>query len=388
MSISAPPIRVLLLAEYDATGGTRTFLLQLLRHYVDRKWRILLLAKGPRDDEEIQAFCHKARIEFRPYALTRAVARGGRFPLPILREMWAAGSILRDFKPDLVVASVGTPGLFLGHMPTDRPGLYILHTAPDRVQGMLRGALVRQMWRALAPASCTYLTVSRYAQAKLSESWGLDSRFDVEFVYNTAGASIDPHEFSVNAEVVLTVGHVVWYKNPLLWIEMARLVLEKRPEVRFEWVGPGPMLEECRSEVRRLGLGDRVVFHGASNDVPSFLRRCDVYVQPSSVESLGIAVLDAMRFGRPCVVSRVGGLPELVEDGVSGTIVDLASEARGFADAVVPLLGSSPTRLAMGRAAATRYESCFSPARWTRQITEAHERALARGGRPSDASPR
>lgn len=205
------------------------------------------------------------------------------------------------------------------------------------------------------------------------EVWGLWRRKrDVSVLYSSVGDVVVTPEVRDESIRVLTVGHVVDYKNPMLWVEAAARVLEKMPALRFTWVGPGPLIEPCRRRVADLGLQGKVVFAGASTDLHKYFESCDIYIQPSKIESLGLSVLDAMRYGKPCIVTNVGGLPELVRSGESGWVVDVADDHE-LARRVMQLAKDPVERERMGQSAQTIYASRFSPDRWESEMRLLHD---------------
>lgn len=112
--------------------------------------------------------------------------------------------------------------------------------------------------------------------------------------------------------------------------------------------------------VERFGLGKRVHFTGYRTDAPSIVRSCDVFVMPSRArEGLPKAVLEAMAQGVPPVVSAVGGLPEVVNDGVSGLVVPPA-QPRLLAEAVVRLVSDIQLRTMLSRGARATVAGDFS----------------------------
>jgi glycosyltransferase involved in cell wall biosynthesis len=104
-------------------------------------------------------------------------------------------------------------------------------------------------------------------------------------------------------------------------IEAAPAVLQEFPDTRFVLAGDGEARPEFERQVRERGLGEIFVFLGARSDIPDILASCDIGVLPSKAEGLSNAVLEYMAAGLPTIVSRVGGNPELVQDGVSGLLV-------------------------------------------------------------------
>ena len=119
-------------------------------------------------------------------------------------------------------------------------------------------------------------------------------------------------------------------------IEVFAQVTSRVPS-RLLMIGDGPDAGEAAQVARSLGVSDRVVFLGEQDQVVPLLSVSDVFLLPSSQESFGLAALEAMACGLPVVASRVGGLAELVEEGVSGFLRP-PHDLRGMADAIVRLL--------------------------------------------------
>ncbi|MEM6366909.1 MAG: N-acetyl-alpha-D-glucosaminyl L-malate synthase BshA [Myxococcota bacterium] len=125
------------------------------------------------------------------------------------------------------------------------------------------------------------------------------------------------------------------------------------PRVRLNVVGEGPQRGQLESLTRTLRLQERVRFFGRRNDVPDILRSSDVFVFPSQVESFGLAALEASACGLPVVASDVGGLPEVVEDGVSGLLFP-SRDVDALADRVRQLMDGPELRRRMGEAGRSR----------------------------------
>lgn len=125
-------------------------------------------------------------------------------------------------------------------------------------------------------------------------------------------------------------------------------------------VGDGPMGEELRKLSRELGISDRTVFTGHKMDVSPYVRLMDIAVLPSSErEGLGISVIEAMALSKPVIAAAVGGLPEVVEDGETGIIVE-AKNSRALTSALDKLSAEPHLRETMGARGKERYEKMFS----------------------------
>jgi L-malate glycosyltransferase len=112
--------------------------------------------------------------------------------------------------------------------------------------------------------------------------------------------------------------------------------VHKRVPSRLLMVGDGPELAEATRLARTLGISNVVSFLGEQDRVVPLLSVADVFLLPSAQESFGLAALEAMACELPVVASRIGGLPEVVEDGVSGFLHD-PDDLQGMADSVVRL---------------------------------------------------
>jgi len=113
------------------------------------------------------------------------------------------------------------------------------------------------------------------------------------------------------------------------------------------------------SEVRRLGLEDRVLVRERVNDIEDYLQVAEVSLFTSESESFCLSVLEAMSFGCPSVASNVGGIPEVVENGVSGVLVPFGN-VDAYAKALSDLIRDTARRTVLGQAAKRRAREHFS----------------------------
>jgi len=147
--------------------------------------------------------------------------------------------------------------------------------------------------------------------------------------------------------------------------------------IRLLLIGDGELRSELEAQARLLGLSDIVTFAGIRMDVPEILAALDVFAFPSLWEGLPLAVLEAMAAGLPVVATRVGGIPEAVEDGVTGLLVP-PRDPEALAEAIITLLQDRERAVAMGQAGRARVEGYFSVERMVQQ-TEALYEELIRG---------
>ena len=148
-------------------------------------------------------------------------------------------------------------------------------------------------------------------------------------------------------------------KDPLLAVRAAALLArEGRLVGRLAIVGNGELRDELREEIERLGVGDRVRWFPFESGVGEYLGALDVLVLPSAWEALPLAVLEAMSCGVPVLATSVGGVPEAVQDGVTGRMVG-PGDAQSLAAALAEMLAAAEVRSAYGEAGRAAFERRF-----------------------------
>jgi len=145
------------------------------------------------------------------------------------------------------------------------------------------------------------------------------------------------------APVVLAVGGLNERKNPLGLMRAFALLRDDLPDARLAFVGSGPLAGAVDTAASTMGLDDAVVRTGVlpNEGVTDWMTACDVTALVSLVEPLGVAALEAMASGRPVVGTSVGGLREVVPDGVAGVIVDPRDDA-AIAAGLARMVASPP----------------------------------------------
>ncbi|MBL8858486.1 MAG: N-acetyl-alpha-D-glucosaminyl L-malate synthase BshA [Planctomycetes bacterium] len=143
------------------------------------------------------------------------------------------------------------------------------------------------------------------------------------------------------------------------WLLEAFALATAGTEARLELVGAGPDQQACRARARELGLESRVEFLGERNHLPEVLAPADVFLLTSSDESFGLSALEAMSCGTPVVATDVGGVGEVVEDGVSG-LLSGPDDLAGFAANLKILLFDRRRARTLGQAARRRAEEQFA----------------------------
>lgn len=152
-------------------------------------------------------------------------------------------------------------------------------------------------------------------------------------------------------------------------------VVSAAPQARLEICGDGPLRGELEAQSRRLGCAHAVTFLGWRPDYPAPALGWDVFVQPSLEEGFGVALLEAMAQGLPAIASDVGGIPELVEHGVTGWLVPPGNDV-ALARALLESLRNPSASRGMGEAA-RKSAARFSAAAMAIQTANLYEELLA-----------
>jgi glycosyltransferase involved in cell wall biosynthesis len=158
---------------------------------------------------------------------------------------------------------------------------------------------------------------------------------------------------SPNAPIVGSVANFKAAKDHANLLRAIGRVREAVPDVCLLLVGQGPLEAATRRLAAELGLDGTVVFTGFRSDARRLMAAFDVFTLSSTYEGLPIALIEAMALGRPAVVTRVGGTPEVVADGAQGLLVPPRDPA-ALADGLLRLLGDPKLRARMGAAARAR----------------------------------
>jgi glycosyltransferase involved in cell wall biosynthesis len=174
------------------------------------------------------------------------------------------------------------------------------------------------------------------------------------------------------APVVTMVGRVTAIKEPLDFVRVAILVRKRIPEAVFLLAGGGELLSRVREECDRANLGEGLRLLGWREDLPELLAGTDLAVLTSRSEGTPVALIEAAAAGVPAVATRVGGVPSVVRDGITGVLVPPSDPERMAAE-VVRLLEDRERRRAMGEAARDHVLSRFGVARLVENLSNLYE---------------
>ncbi len=290
------------------------------------------------------------------------------------------------------VLTVHGPELFL--RATERWCLPARYFRAGDAHGPARAALT---WRGRAVAAGTSWLVGRLWRRGLRvvDVYTAPSRY----LADLAGAEIGPVRLVPNgfdpAEVtsrqaapgprrLLFVGRLEYFKGPQVLLDALPAVLERHPGTVLTICGTGSMDREVREQIDRLGLGSSVELAGwlRRDELARRVAGADLVVMPSLwPEAFGLTCLEALAAGTPVVASDVGGLPDLVESGVTGELVP-PGDPVALAGAIDRLLGDDERRERMGRAGQRRAAGYTMTAHLA-GVEDAYTEAIGQHPRPA-----
>ncbi|MBN1688128.1 MAG: glycosyltransferase [Candidatus Omnitrophica bacterium] len=181
---------------------------------------------------------------------------------------------------------------------------------------------------------------------------------------------------SEKVRIIGTVGRMEERKDYINFLQAGVLIKKEYPDTHFMMVGDGPLRQKIENEAKRLGLFGNVSFLGTRQDVPRLLQAMDVFVLSSLTEGVSLALLEAMSVSRPCVVTDVGGNPEVIQDQENGLLVPV-KDSRALARAVLSLLSDSLRTNQIGSAARRTVEEKFTTQAMMKQYTRHYNRDCA-----------
>ncbi len=289
--------------------------------------------------------------------------------LPSYFRLWR---VLRSLRPDIVhTRNIGTVDMQWVAMAAGVSGrVHGEHgwTADDPTGKDKRKLAIRRSCR---PAIHRHLAMSHDIAVWLERDVGVPAA-SIQQIYNGVDTFRCHPDGPVPADlpwagqaktVIGTVGRLDPVKNQGALLQSVRQILDQRPELRQELrliiAGDGPERAALEGMIRNFGLTDEVWVPGAREDVPALMRAMDVFVLPSVNEGISNTILEAMATGRPVVAARVGGNPELVENGTTGTLYS-GHGSEALAEAIFPYLVDPNLRTVHGRAARERVLLQFS----------------------------
>ena len=192
------------------------------------------------------------------------------------------------------------------------------------------------------------VSLSREIQKSVMALYGLPEKA-TPVVHNGIDLSrcqVKSHDALHSPVRLIHVGRFYEQKNHRCILEAMALLRKQGVNASVSCYGDGPLMEKTQHQADAMDLSDRVLFPGVSADIFPQLARSDIFILPSKWEGIPMTVIEAMGSGLPVIAARVGGLEDMITDGVSGILI--APEPKALAEAVSRLVGDETLRNRLG----------------------------------------
>lgn len=300
----------------------------------------------------------------------------GRSVIGIMRGLFAIRKMLKEYDIDIVHASeprLAIMGYFANRFLSAKKSRVIWH---DR--GTTNHLLSAKLFNFMADF---VVANSHYEKSELVLR-GLSSE-KVKVVHNSMYLSLqgksEPSDVFSEFGINLKDGSIIGMTSRLTPRKGHKYLLEAVPQIlkcfnkaRFLIIGEGKIEDELKAFTRRIGVQENIIFAGTRRDLERIYPFLNILAVPSLYEPLGNVSMEAMAFGKPVVASNTGGIPEVVEDGVTGILVP-PKDSKRIAEAVIYLLENPDVAKKMGKAGRERVKEYFTIQRVGGELEEVYE---------------
>ncbi|WP_309043342.1 glycosyltransferase [Marinobacter sediminicola] len=351
------PLRVLHITFNMGIGGTEQVIRQLVQGMANESVESEILCIdghiGPIGEalQQSGVLVHKlARKQGFDWALIKAIRKR-----------------LREGRFDVVHCHQYTPWMYgwLAALPTRAKVVFTEHGRfyPDRYR--YKAMLINPIMALFTPSIVAISEATKDALVK----YEFIPRHKIQVIYNGIAPLVRDKEeaqkvrdslgIPKDAFVVGTVSRLDPVKNQAMMLRAFKQFSEKEPGSYLLMVGDGPDKAKLVSLAEEYGISERVIFTGFINNPVHYLAAMDVFLLSSHTEGTSMTLLEAMSLEMPAVATRVGGNPEIIEDNVTGILVE-PDMAYPFAECIEQLLQKSILRQSMGQAARLSFDKRFS----------------------------
>ncbi len=371
--MNGTPIRVLFVVPDLRVGGAERHVTTLLPRMDPERFIPSVVCIG--EEGDLFGELRDAGIEATALHLRKRQA------LRALRELVA---ISRRWRPDVIVVrgyNAETLGRIAAWICGVRHTVVWVHDMGDVER---RGPVRARVEHALMRVTSSFFGVAEAQRRYFVDELGCPDD-KIRIIHNGVdlaqfGCRADPSvrdEFGFEDDdfVIAIIAALRPEKDHDTLLHAARKVVDEYPHAKVLIVGDGPMRPALEATSSELGLTDDIHFAGSRSDVSRLLGAVDVFVLCSTTECFPISLLEAMAAGRPAVCTAVGGIPEMIEEAVTGYLVP-ASNSERLAAQLMSLLSDVNAAHRMGLAARRRVEADFSLDRSVKEAQRALEEVV------------
>jgi len=341
----------------DAIGGASMHVLQLAKAVKQSGCSVTLVFGGV--DGKIVSMCKEAGLD--TIVLPQLVR--SLHPWYDLAALFALRKLIKKIQPDLVHLHSSKAAL-LGRIAAwlcKVPAIVTVHGWPFvHPQSKVSKAVYFILERSMVAFTAKFITVSKVDYCIALQQLKVQPA-QLELIHN--GIENDQSFAPIKSDTINAECSIICVARFETQKDHRTLLLALKQISHIPWrlrlVGSGPLLAETKQLAGQLGMSEKVEFLGERSDVAELLTQADLFVLLSHWESLPISIIEAMRAGLPVIASNVGGITELVDDGVSGRVVS-AGNISEAADALCALITNSSLRQSMSQASQQKFVQQFT----------------------------
>ncbi|MBQ7820893.1 MAG: glycosyltransferase [Clostridia bacterium] len=370
-------IKILNVITDTNIGGAGRVLVHYLKNFDRTRYDVYVaLPKGSLLTGEIE------KAGYTP--ILTEYGRDESFELPAVRELYG---IIKELRLDIVHTHSSLSAKLAAYLAGVKSRIYTRHCAFD-LPASATSFPRKQISGLVNNTLSTAIVAVVDAAAKNLTDTGVDPKKITVIMNGVEGLReiSEEEKLSLRAELGIAKDDFVCTMSARLedvkghdyFIRAAKLVCEKRDNVKFLIVGTGTLEKELKELASSLGLDRKVIFAGFTNDVAPYVNITDLNVNCSwGTEASSLAIAEAMSLGKPTLASIFGGNPSMITEGENGMLVPKRDE-NAIADAILRIEGERGLVQKLGEGAKRIYEKRFTAAAMTRQLEALYDKEAER----------
>ncbi len=367
--------RVLHVLPNFGPGGAERMVTHLLLHLDRDRFEVAAVSLFDRQGTDLETMLDQARIR------VWYLGKHKGFDPRMFRRLWG---MFREFQPDVAhthryVLRYLLP-LILVHRA--RVWVHTVHNMAEKEVDWVGKWIHRVAFR----AGVVPVAIAEEVARSLERVYGLRN---LPLIPN--GIPVDQYAlaeevrkawrtregYEESAVLLVSVARMSPQKDHFSLIQAFSIASSRSSQLRLLLVGDGSLRSKLEAQVKALDLKDKVRFLGVRADVPEILAAADMFVLSSQWEGNPLSVMEAMAAGKPVIATAVGGVPELIQHGISGVLVP-PGDVEALAEAILKLADDPNLRRQMGKEAFRRAKERFDVSVMVREYEFLYERLLGK----------
>jgi len=343
-------INILHIYQNSKIGGVQQQLLSLLKAYDREVFNPIFCCLGPKEamSKEIET------LGIEVIALNRS--RYHKFSLGIVRDLY---KLMKQKKIYIVRTHryranlYGRLAAWLSGVPVIIISLHDNYIKDVRLERKIANKILSKVTdKIIAVSESIRKDIMKYDGIDSSKILVIPNGIDIERFDPKGNFANIREEFLIKKSdiVIGFIGRIVSVKGLEYLIDALLFLKEEFKNIKLLITGEGSLLDRLYEKAKENSVNNSVIFTGRRRDIPDILSCIDIFVMPSIAEGLPNSLLEAMAMGKPIVATEVGGIPELIRNGVNGILV-LPRDPGALATAIKGLIVNSQSAAKMGQAA-------------------------------------